>query len=526
MPDQQEFTFRFPTYPHNEQLHVEGQDYQGYARYPGEFTDMMASIQLPATHSYAMAPHQRFQAAEAFQFSDFSQSSGLLDDELPPLPPVVPDNTLPPLPPVVPVAVAENASDASAHARDAAMAACNWQLSQESGDEEPSTDPLAPPSRATWAERNPMNPVIKTRARRTPLTPAQKEAREVARLQKEIRDAALAADVKAMLPTKDDIKRCAAKHEVDIKKVEELLAVRLNAKQKREKQLYNAIMHHEKIRLDNTGDKSTGQERLEKLHAIIKTKSYTRDEKDFMLNSLEQYRQEKDNSVRCSNHAANMHVHNTGRQMAELADGAAKRAGVYVAVMIVRGHINDTIQPFFYATDNSEEFFEGALGFSSDEVLHKFEQWGCNQSANLVERAQAADTLGNVRKECTEAIQEGLRSITHSGARMYYDSYEEKVVQGYRARLVGWPAGVPFVRPSKIGTVGAIRRLRDALDSEECRWETLDGKRAPKRRRILGPSRAANKAKASKAAPRKKTSASGTRRAPISPETIEDSDRE
>lgn len=56
---------------------------------------------------------------------------------------------------------------------------------------------------------------------------------------------------------------------------------------------------------------------------------------------------------------------------------------------------------------------------------------------------------------------------------MNYHNYETAIVETYGVRLVGWPHGVNFISPSNIGTVGDIRKLRDALKARTCYWTVL-----------------------------------------------------
>ena len=56
---------------------------------------------------------------------------------------------------------------------------------------------------------------------------------------------------------------------------------------------------------------------------------------------------------------------------------------------------------------------------------------------------------------------------------MNYNNYNTAIVETYGVKLVGWPTSVPFTNPSNIGTIGEIRKLRDALKSGECRWKKL-----------------------------------------------------
>ena len=44
------------------------------------------------------------------------------------------------------------------------------------------------------------------------------------------------------------------------------------------------------------------------------------------------------------------------------------RTGVYATLLVVRGHVNDTIQSTMYGTDNSEDFWEDDLRHSLADI--------------------------------------------------------------------------------------------------------------------------------------------------------------
>ncbi|KAH7917661.1 hypothetical protein BV22DRAFT_976618, partial [Leucogyrophana mollusca] len=56
---------------------------------------------------------------------------------------------------------------------------------------------------------------------------------------------------------------------------------------------------------------------------------------------------------------------------------------------------------------------------------------------------------------------------------MNYDNYEITIMKNLGIKLVGWPADVRFMSPSKICTVMEIRALRDALKDGSCHWVTM-----------------------------------------------------
>jgi hypothetical protein len=63
--------------------------------------------------------------------------------------------------------------------------------------------------------------------------------------------------------------------------------------------------------------------------------------------------------------------------------------------------------------------------------------------------------------------------LCRQGVAMSYTRYDIDIVQKLHIKLVGWPAGIPFASPSLIGTVGDVKILREALQTQECKWVSL-----------------------------------------------------
>ncbi|KAJ7681385.1 hypothetical protein B0H17DRAFT_834537, partial [Mycena rosella] len=48
---------------------------------------------------------------------------------------------------------------------------------------------------------------------------------------------------------------------------------------------------------------------------------------------------------------------------------------------------------------------------------------------------------------------------------MSYTNYLIKIQLQQEVKLVGWPDHIPFVNPSKLGTIDRVRTIRDGLRS-------------------------------------------------------------
>ncbi|KAG1860607.1 hypothetical protein DFJ58DRAFT_778195 [Suillus subalutaceus] len=201
---------------------------------------------------------------------------------------------------------------------------------------------------------------------------------------------------------------------------------------------------------------------MAELHEMVvtdpDTENLTREQKEAYIAALEEHRERKVVGVRAHNLAAARDVVATTDRISQ-RDDLRVRTGVYGTLFVVRGHINDTIQSAMHGTDNSEDFWEDVYEHPMADFLRQYEQWACTQNQNLNER----DSLGAVRKQVCKMILRGLVAVTgKKDIAMNYSNYETSVVETYR-----------FVNPSNIGTVGDIRKLRDALKTHTCYWAAL-----------------------------------------------------
>ncbi|KAG1837872.1 hypothetical protein C8R48DRAFT_622607, partial [Suillus tomentosus] len=164
------------------------------------------------------------------------------------------------------------------------------------------------------------------------------------------------------------------------------------------------------------------------------------DEEAAYISALDEHREKKSAGVRSNNIAAAHDVVATTDRIVKELDDLRVWTGVYATLFVVRGHINDTVQSAMHGTDNSEDFWEDVYEHPMADFLRQYEQWACTQNQNI---------------------------------GMNYHNYETAIVETYGVRLVGWPHGVNFISPSNIGTVGDIRKLRDALKARTCYWTVL-----------------------------------------------------
>ncbi|KAF8335250.1 hypothetical protein F5887DRAFT_892057 [Amanita rubescens] len=147
----------------------------------------------------------------------------------------------------------------------------------------------------------------------------------------------------------------------------------------------------------------------------------------------------------------------------------AQRNGTYAFAVATKGHINDTANPAWVASEEAENFIRECFKMDVTDVVRKFELWAVSRK-----RGTKIDTLASMRIKCTALIITGLRNITGKETIvMNYQNYDKSIVLKYKVRLTGWLNNLKFVNPSHISTVDEIRMLRHSLQVGTCHWVRL-----------------------------------------------------
>ncbi|KAG1836180.1 hypothetical protein DFJ58DRAFT_691103 [Suillus subalutaceus] len=310
--------------------------------------------------------------------------------------------------------------------------------------------------------------------RRTPpprLSDAQKASRKIKKDQRtEITKHLHDAVAKHLQEQKNGVELLSLAHNVTPKQINDIISHPTKYCTAHKVHLNNALIHAKAKEMNSGTQNSFACSSAQDGCSGPQMQDLTKGEKATYIAALSQHREQKVSSVRANNMATARDVLVTTERVVKELDDLRIHTGTYGTLFVVRGHINDTIQSTMHGTDNSEDFWEDIYDSPMADFLRQYEQWACTQNQNLNER----DSLETVRKQARKLIVRGLVAMT--GKRditMNYNNYETAIIKTYAVKLVGWPQGVKFTSPSNIGTVGEIRKLRDALKDRTCYWAAL-----------------------------------------------------
>ncbi|KAH7904579.1 hypothetical protein BJ138DRAFT_1119287 [Hygrophoropsis aurantiaca] len=212
--------------------------------------------------------------------------------------------------------------------------------------------------------------------------------------------------------------------------------------------------------------------KLSEIREMVKEeeRSLTAEQKEQAVKDLLQHRETRHTGVRANNAAAARDALSSVEKITKELDALFERTGMCSTLFITRSHVNDTFHTSWFATNNDGlDFWEDVMHLRPDDISRHYEQSACAIGKNLAQR----DSLENMQKEAIKYINTGLNFTTGKTIRMNYSNYDVGIVETHKVKLIGWPDGVPFITPSNIGTVGEVRKLRDALKSGTCHWKCL-----------------------------------------------------
>ncbi|KAF8548286.1 hypothetical protein OG21DRAFT_1423328, partial [Imleria badia] len=276
---------------------------------------------------------------------------------------------------------------------------------------------------------------IRPRADKQQLSQSDKDLRDTTAKLHSIRRKALEDAVqKHIEDQKRALMRIAQDHSVTFQYISTLAGAQTSYRTSHKPQLQNALRHS-----------------LEEVREMVlqdpKMQNLTPEAKEEYIAALAQSRDVKQHGIHANNAAAARDVLATMDRISRELDSLREQTGIYATLFVTRGHVNDSVQAMWYGTDDSGTFWEDVVKHPALDVLRQYEQWACAQGQKLTT---------------------GKKNLC-----MNYENYNVSIVEMYGVQLVGWPPSITFTCPSKIGTVGEMRKLRDALRSGQCFWKRL-----------------------------------------------------
>ncbi|KAJ7664007.1 hypothetical protein DFH06DRAFT_1324498 [Mycena polygramma] len=278
----------------------------------------------------------------------------------------------------------------------------------------------------------------------------------------------------------------ASKYSRSPKYISSLLMCTTRYKTTRKPNLRNAVIHDTCMRARETGDTSELPDQPIKLskseYEDIKDGLSTAD-KARLIKQLTAYRELKHRGIRATNKSLAMDARESANRMGDVLVDLFERTGVRSVAIFSRGSAEDTAAPHLIDSDGAHAFFQQVFGFSSTDLLRKFEQWSCTQD----EGSKDKNDLGSVQKQIVLLLLAGLRMIKNNKTlAMEYVNYRRDIVHKLGVHLVGWPSETPMRSPANLTAMQA-REIRDGLRSGSIAWAKLSaGQRAEVAAEIAG----------------------------------------
>ncbi|KAJ7669096.1 hypothetical protein B0H17DRAFT_1209746 [Mycena rosella] len=297
-------------------------------------------------------------------------------------------------------------------------------------------------SSTTHATRNPTQPVQKSRHRvgrpSGKLTPAQQAMRALQVAQRKLKQRELEEDIDGWFKRRDKfIEQVAERHDRTVDYIKALLTNPSQFKLTRAINIRNAVVHDLHLKAEARGEKIPLKELMHLADEV-------------MLESLSP----QDWDPRIQEEFMNL----------------LERTGTRAVAFFSRGHVDDGFLPTYAESGESMDFYLQSTKIPGLDLLRRYELWCCNR-----DRApQTRETLNGLRGQIKTSVTGGLQEMTKNPKlAMSYSNYLVAIQQSWKVKLLGWPTDIPFVNPSKIGTIDRVRRIRDGLRNGPIHWVYL-----------------------------------------------------
>ncbi|KAJ7093860.1 hypothetical protein B0H15DRAFT_798935 [Mycena belliarum] len=323
----------------------------------------------------------------------------------------------------------------------------------------------------THASRNPTLDVQRKKNRvgrpKGKLTSSQKATRALQVAQRKVKRRALEEDLDAWFDRRDDyIEELAKKHDRTPDYIKALLTNPTQFKHTRKISVRNAIVHDLALQASARGETLSLKD-LNELADTVMLEPLDPEDVAKWKKQLGESRRLKRVGLRGNNLSAAADARTIVARIEDEIMNLFERTGTRCFALFTRGHVDDGFTPTYAESGGSIDFFLQSTGTHALAWLRRFEQWACVQDRS----PRTLETLNAMRHQIQLLVTGGLHGITKNKTlTMSYAHCEVDVQQPWKVKLIGWPEDIPFVNPSKLGTIDRVRRIRDALRNNDIQW--------------------------------------------------------
>ncbi|KAI6027987.1 hypothetical protein BKA83DRAFT_4011356, partial [Pisolithus microcarpus] len=169
----------------------------------------------------------------------------------------------------------------------------------------------------------------------------------------------------------------ALKHNVTVEYLKGLVGGQTHYYSSRKVQWHNALLHAKALEVNT--DRLCGMKySLKEIQQMVKDDKHlqnlSQEEMNQYIAMLEEHCDTK------THIAAARDVLATTDKIAKELNGLHNCTGIYATLLVMQGHINDSIQSTWTMTNNSVDVWEDVFGHQITDVTCQYEQWACTQN--------------------------------------------------------------------------------------------------------------------------------------------------
>ncbi|KAJ7439665.1 hypothetical protein FB451DRAFT_1569846 [Mycena latifolia] len=328
-------------------------------------------------------------------------------------------------------------------------------------------------SSSSHASRNPSRPVQTSRRVGRPtgkLTESQKATRALQAARRKVQKNSMEARIDGWYEKREEfVAELVKEYNRSAEYIRGLLMNPSQFKSTRAVNIRNAIVHDLHVKAKERGEKMSLQD-LSHVADHIMQSPIPAQETARLKAQLQSKRHLKRVGMRSNNLSAAADARAVATRVQEEFMNLFERTGTRAVAFLSRGHVDDAFLPTYAESGGSMDFFLQSTKTPGLDLLRRYELWCCNQDRSPL----ALETLNGLRGQIKFLMDDGLQTIVKDASvSMSYANNLVAIQQAWKVKLVGWPDDIPFVNPSKLGTIDRVRRVRDGLRNGSIHWVQL-----------------------------------------------------
>ncbi|KAF7972006.1 hypothetical protein HWV62_19293 [Athelia sp. TMB] len=148
----------------------------------------------------------------------------------------------------------------------------------------------------------------------------------------------------------------------------------------------------------------------------------------------------------------------------------AQTDSMFFMMSTKRSH-DSAVKTAITGSEDVYDFFLSMYKLDPYTILKDFQLYALKRKLDQV----SGDSIDKLRALIVNLVRSSMAIVLKPGQQipMSYTNFQVNILEKYYIKIIGWPAGVPFIKPADIGSVDDLRKIVAAFKTGAAYWRPL-----------------------------------------------------